>query len=372
MPTRPPSSASSRVIAITAPFTAACAKFPGVAGSELMPEIDPVLMIAPPPRRDEVRPRRAAGVEDEVQLVAHREVPVVVGRLRERLEARGGRVVVEDVDAAVDGRGLVDPGARRRGVAEVDGLHGRHRAAGGLHHRDRLAALGLLDVAADDQRALTGERERRGAALSTGRAGDERDLPLQAAARGCAMPSADPSVVSRKVGAAGGCRIASAGVRRRQSYRAYGRRGRGPADARTAPPDASELLTKSTRDPACVGAGRAPLRRALGVQAATTGVCDGCSTMPSGPSVAAHACRRRPGAPSRIARVSSFSSVRRTWRCSGRAPNASSKPSRASRATSSSSTSSSIPRSARRRSATRSHDLAGDPLDLLRRRATRT
>ena len=50
MPTRPPSSASSRVIAITAPFTAACAKFPGVAGSELMPEIDPVLMIEPPPR----------------------------------------------------------------------------------------------------------------------------------------------------------------------------------------------------------------------------------------------------------------------------------------------------------------------------------
>ena len=140
-------------------------------------------MIEPPPRRDEVRPGGAAGVEDEVQLVADREVPVVVGRLRERLEARGGRVVVEDVDAAVDGRGLVDPRARRRGVAEVDGLHGRHRAAGGLHHRDGLAALGLLDVAADDGGALTGERERRGAALSTGRAGDERDLPLQAAAR---------------------------------------------------------------------------------------------------------------------------------------------------------------------------------------------
>ena len=37
---------------------------------------------------------------------------------------------------------------------------------------------------------------------------------------------------------------------------------------------------------------------------------------------------RRPGAPPRIARVSSFSSVRRTWRCSGRAPSSASKPSR--------------------------------------------
>ena len=71
--------------------------------------------------------------------------------------------------------------------------------------------------------------------------------------------------------------------------------------------------------------------------------------------------------PSRIARVSSFSSVRRRWRCSGRAPSSSSKPSRASRATSASSTVSAMPRSASSRSAIRSTIEPRDPLDVLGR-----
>ena len=71
--------------------------------------------------------------------------------------------------------------------------------------------------------------------------------------------------------------------------------------------------------------------------------------------------------PSRIAWVSAFSSVRRTWRFSGRAPNCSSKPSRASRATSAASTSSAMPRSSRSRAGGAGDHDARDLLDLRRR-----
>ena len=57
--------------------------------------------------------------------------------------------------------------------------------------------------------------------------------------------------------------------------------------------------------------------------------------------------------PDRIAAVSAFSSVRRTWRLNGRAPNCSSNPSAARRAMSSGATSSTIPRSTCSRSAMR-------------------
>ncbi len=129
--------------------------------------------------RLEVRPRGAHRVVDEVQLVPHREVPLLDGQLVDRAEALGGGVVVEDVDAAVRRHGGVHPVAGGVRVTQVDPTHHRDlatRGPDGLLRRGR--ALGG-QVAADDAGALPGEQRSRGDAHATADAGDQRDLARQ-------------------------------------------------------------------------------------------------------------------------------------------------------------------------------------------------
>jgi hypothetical protein len=124
-----------------------------------------------------------AGEKDEVELVAHREGPVVERDLLERCEARQTGVVEEHVDAAVLGRGAVDPDAYGILVREIDRRGGRHRPPCAADELQGLLCTGDVEVAPDDGRAFMGEERRRRASDPTAGTGHEGDLGLEASHR---------------------------------------------------------------------------------------------------------------------------------------------------------------------------------------------
>jgi len=164
--TGPPSIASWRVIAITAPFVAAWPTPPEDGASALTPAIEPTLMIA--------------RVEDVIDLVAKDPLPRLVGELGDRREVRDAGVVVEDVEAAEVLRDGVDPAPRRSGVPEVEWRCRGHPAARGLYKLDGFTGAVVLHVAADDGGTLPREHDRRGPALTAAGTGDQRYFSVEA------------------------------------------------------------------------------------------------------------------------------------------------------------------------------------------------
>ena len=125
---------------------------------------------------DEVRPRRLACEEDQVELVADTGVPVVDRQVVPRADHRQRGVVVQHIDAAVRCCGGVDPtfgGLERRQVDRCGRGHDTARVddqSHGLFRRLR------IEIAADDGCALGSEAQRCGAAHANSGAGDQRNL----------------------------------------------------------------------------------------------------------------------------------------------------------------------------------------------------
>src|SRR3984885_301426 len=129
--------------------------------------------------RDEVRPRGARDGEDQVELVAQREPPVIPGHLREQPHSRRRGVVVEHVDPAGTRDRPADP--RRSGAGIGEGPRGvpAYRPAPGpdlFGHRLRPRRV---EIAPDHGGALGGENASGRGALPAGRPGDQRDLAVE-------------------------------------------------------------------------------------------------------------------------------------------------------------------------------------------------
>ena len=109
----PPSTTRWLVSASTPPLAAPCA-FCGMNQAPREPEIEPMLTIAAAAPRDQVRPRGPGDEEDDVELVADGERPVLVRQLVDRAEPDRRRVVHQHVDPAGELGRLVDPARGRR------------------------------------------------------------------------------------------------------------------------------------------------------------------------------------------------------------------------------------------------------------------
>ena len=111
-------------------------------------------------------------VDEERALEVHVEhaVPLVGVDHVHRSAARDARVVHDHVEATVLGHDRVDQRAHRSFVAHVE----------------RAYAVGRGDVGADDDRALLGEPLGGREPESRRRAGDQRDLALDASGLTCA------------------------------------------------------------------------------------------------------------------------------------------------------------------------------------------
>jgi hypothetical protein len=129
----------------------------------LMPAVEPTSTTEAP--GDALRCRQACfnGEEDDVELVAEHEVPLLRRDLLERAEARRAGVRVEDVDATVLVSGAIDPLPDRVLVGEVDPGHPRR----------------LLDVTADDGGSLGGEELGSDRTLSARGPRDQGDPAAQ-------------------------------------------------------------------------------------------------------------------------------------------------------------------------------------------------
>ena len=137
-------------------------------------------MIEPPPRATRCGHAALRGVEHQVQLVADREVPVLVGHRRDRGEASAPRRCCRGCRSR---RGAPLPprpsDARprsRRGRAAPSPSSSRPRR----DHLDRLGGLRHLEVAADDRSRPRSRKQRGGAALAARRSRDQRDLACEA------------------------------------------------------------------------------------------------------------------------------------------------------------------------------------------------
>jgi hypothetical protein len=83
----------------------------------------------PVPAGAQVRPGVFAGEEHDIQLVAQREIPVLVRLFVYGIEADGARVVVQGVDPAVCVGGPVDLGLHGTLVLQIERLGAGHGAA---------------------------------------------------------------------------------------------------------------------------------------------------------------------------------------------------------------------------------------------------
>ena len=122
--------------------------------------------------------------EDAAEVDRHEVVPLVVADLGGRLDRLlDARAVERDVEATEP----LNAGLQRRldvvAACDVAG-HGERLAALGLDHAGRLPVAFGCDVGDHEARALAREGEGGGAADAAGRSGDERDLPVEAAAHG--------------------------------------------------------------------------------------------------------------------------------------------------------------------------------------------
>ena len=113
---------------------------------------------------------------DEERALGHHvvlEVPVVLGRLEQRLGDRQAGVVDDEVDAAERQHRLGERGADLLGIGDVDGDRHGDVAVADLG-RDPLGRLGV-DVGDDDARSLGGEAVGDGPADARAGTGDEGD-----------------------------------------------------------------------------------------------------------------------------------------------------------------------------------------------------
>ena len=132
--------------------------------------------------RLQVRPGGAHRVVDEVELVAHREVPVLDGELVERAEALGRGVVVEHVDAVVRRDRGVHPAARGVRVTEVDPAHDGDLAALAADQLPRCAAAPPRRGRSPTTRAPSAaNRPAAAAPMPPPTPGDQRDLAVEPA-----------------------------------------------------------------------------------------------------------------------------------------------------------------------------------------------
>lgn len=128
----------------------------------------------------EVLPGVVDGVVDEVQFEIDVALPVGDGEFVDGAE-RGlpAGVVVEDVDAAVGGCGILDPGLDLRGVAGIHRSEPGDLPARFTDETDGLLQGGGVQITPDDLRALGGELLRGLAAHPCPDPGDQGDLALK-------------------------------------------------------------------------------------------------------------------------------------------------------------------------------------------------
>ena len=127
----------------------------------------------------QVGPGGAGEVEDQVDLVLLGGSPLLVGEVLEPVEVGPGGEVVQDVDPAELAHRQLDELRALGGIAEATGLQRHHLATRGPHDLNGLFRGLDRDVAADEQRALSGERQGSGASHASARARDDADLSGQ-------------------------------------------------------------------------------------------------------------------------------------------------------------------------------------------------
>ena len=159
---------SCRVMAITPAFAVACPTIGGVSWA-IMPDTDATFMMTPPPRRTRCRHFELRHEEGNVEIASYGRPPVLDREVGHRTEVLDRRVVVDDVEPAVGGRGILNHLPRLFGVGEIDRRDASHLAAGATHELERLVVGSNLDVAPDNLCTFSRKGLRRDATQTSSR-----------------------------------------------------------------------------------------------------------------------------------------------------------------------------------------------------------
>jgi hypothetical protein len=123
-----------------------------------------------------MRPCELRHKEGNIEFASYRRPPVIDRKIGHRAEVWSGRVVVDDVDPAVGGHGILNHLPRLFGVGEIDRRDASHLTAGATYEFDCLVVGINVDVAPDNLCTFSRKGLRRDATQTSSGAGDQHDL----------------------------------------------------------------------------------------------------------------------------------------------------------------------------------------------------